>query len=292
MIIVKLMGGLGNQMFQYAAARRLSHVSRVPLKLDLSWFDTALQGNTAREYALHPFHVVEDFASPEEVAQITPRFGTLAFLVARFAPLRGSYLKERFYHFDPALLAPRKKACLDGYWQSEKYFSDIREIIRSDFTVKAAADGMNRTLAEQLGDPGIGSVSLHVRRGDYVSCPSASRVHGSCSPEYYARAVETVASRLGHPHFFIFSDDPGWVRDNFRLKYPCTVVGHNGPEQAHEDLRLMALCRHHIIANSSFSWWAAWLCRNPEKLVVAPQRWFAGASYDTSDVVPASWTRI
>ncbi|WP_136513082.1 alpha-1,2-fucosyltransferase [Geomonas edaphica] len=292
MIIVKLMGGLGNQMFQYAAARRLSYVSRVPLKLDLGWFRSTSPGTTPRQYALHPFNIVEAFASEKEVARFVPGPQPLWSLLARFLPPGGRYLREKHYHFDPLMLAPRQSGYLDGYWQSERYFSDVRDIICTDFTVKERAQGMNRSLAELVGDPELCSVSLHIRRGDYISSPSASLVHGSCSPEYYARAVETIASKTRHPHFFIFSDDPQWVIDNFPLEYPFTIVQHNDPDHGYEDLRLMTLCKHHIIANSSFSWWGAWLCLNSEKIVVAPKTWFAGASHDTGDVVPASWTRI
>ncbi|MBU5636450.1 alpha-1,2-fucosyltransferase [Geomonas sp. Red69] len=292
MIIVKLMGGLGNQMFQYAAARRLAWVSGVPLKLDLGWFQGSLPGTTPREYALGPFNIAGECASASEIARLAPRQGTLGKLLARCLPFGGSYLPERHFHFDPALLAPRKSAYLDGYWQSEKYFCDIRDTICADLTLKEAPQGSNRDLAERLADPALASVSLHIRRGDYVSCPSASSVHGSCSPEYYARAVASLAARVERPHFFIFSDEPEWVPDNFPLDHPCTIVAHNPPEQGHEDLRLMTLCRHHIIANSSFSWWGAWLCRNRDKIVIAPQTWFAGASHDTGDVIPASWTRM
>lgn len=292
MIIVRLKGGLGNQMFQYAAARRLSHVSRVPLKLDLGWFDAPEAGTTSRQYALHPLNIREDILASEESDGFLSCFGRLASLAGRFTPFGPVYLREKHYHFDPALLAPRKKAYLDGYWQSEKYFSDIREIICSEFAVRQEPEGLNRTLADRLGDPGFCSVALHVRRGDYIDSPSAAKVHGSCSPRYYSDAVKLVSERCLRPHFFIFSDDPDWVRGNFSLEHPCTVVGHNGPDQAHEDLRLMTLCRHHVIANSSFSWWGAWLCRNDEKLVVAPTRWFADAPHDERDVVPESWLRV
>lgn len=292
MIVVRLMGGLGNQMFQYAAARRLAHVSGVPLKLDLGWFGSTPAGTTPRDYALTPFTIVEEVASAAEVARLAMQPGTLGKLLARLTPFGGTYLPERHYHFDPALLSPRQSAYLDGYWQSEKYFCDIRDTICSDFTLKEPPQGMNGELAQRLAEPGLASVSLHIRRGDYVTSPSASSVHGSCSPGYYARAVAAVAARVERPHFFLFSDEPEWVRDHFPLPHPCTVVGHNPPEQGHEDLRLMTLCRHHIIANSSFSWWGAWLCGNPDKMVVAPQTWFAGASHDTGDVIPASWTRM
>lgn len=290
MIVVRLMGGLGNQMFQYAAGRRLAHVSGVPLKLDLSWFRSAARA-TPRSYGLHPFAIAEAFASDAELARIAAPAKRLAGLIARFTPLYLPYLKEKHFHFDPGLLKPRRNAYLDGYWQSEKYFSDIRDIIASELTVREPAQGMNRELAELMADPELTSVSLHVRRGDYVSSPKVSSLHGSCSPQYYAKAMELIACRVPRPHFYVFSDDPQWAGDNLPTSHPCTFVRHNGPEHAHEDMRLMTLCRHHIIANSTFSWWGAWLCRNADKIVIAPRQWFAQAGFDASDVAPESWTR-
>lgn len=292
MIVVKLMGGLGNQMFQYAAARRLAHASRVSLKLDTGWFRACTPGTTPRRYALHPFNIVEEFASEAEVGRFAACAQPFFSLLARFMPPRDGYLKEKHYHFDPSMLAPRQSGYLDGYWQSEKYFDDVREIICSDFTVREPAQGMNRSVAEILSTPGVCGVSLHIRRGDYISSPSASKVHGCCTPEYYARAVEIIAAKTRAPHFFIFSDEPQWVIDNFPLAHPFTIVRHNDPDHGYEDLRLMTMCKHHIIANSSFSWWGAWLCRNADKIVVAPRNWFAGASHDTGDIVPVSWIRI
>jgi len=292
MIIVKLMGGLGNQMFQYAAGRRLSQVGKVPLKLDTSWFSICSEGTTPRQYALHPLTIVEDFVSSAEAAEYSSRLKYLASLTSRFSPFRGSYLREKHYHFDPAILTPRKKAYLDGYWQSEKYFSDIRDIIVRELSVRNPAEGANRSLAEQIADHGSSSVALHVRRGDYVNDPVVTNMHGSCSLQYYAAAIGRMAAEVTNPHFFIFSDDPAWVSGNFAMDHPCTVVGHNGVEAAHEDLRLMSLCRHHIIANSSFSWWGAWLAGNPEKLVIAPKRWFANAKMDSRDVIPEQWLKL
>ena len=293
MIVVKLMGGLGNQMFQYAAGRRLSQVSGVPLKLALDWFDTPSAESTPRHYSLHPYNIREDFATcrgPGRYASSTLR--RLAGFVPRLFPFGGVHLREKHYHFDPSILTPRRRVYLDGYWQSEKYFCDIRDIICSEFTVRETAQGRNLALLEQLSPNDFTSVALHVRRGDYVADPAASRVHGACSSDYYADAVRLVAAQTTAPHFFIFSDDPEWVRSNLAIDHPCTIVDCNGDDAAHEDLRLMSMCRHHIIANSTFSWWGAWLCRHPEKLVIAPKRWFAGASHDTRDVVPASWVRI
>ena len=136
------------------------------------------------------------------------------------------------------------------------------------------------------------SVSVHIRRGDYLSNPAFYRFHGVCAVEYYEAAVGHLAGAVENPCFFLFSDDLDWARRNLRLDYPVTYVDHNGEDKDYEDLRLMSQCKHHIIANSSFSWWAAWLCANPGKIVIAPRKWFNDPNIDTADIIPASWRRI
>ena len=136
------------------------------------------------------------------------------------------------------------------------------------------------------------AVSLHVRRGDYAADPVVTSMHGLCPLDYYDRAVEYVLGRVSDPAFFLFSDDPDWVREHLKLRGSVSVVDHNGPDSGSEDLRLMSLCRHHIIANSTFSWWGAWLDPRPDKLVIAPKRWFADESLDTSDLLPAGWVKL
>ena len=136
------------------------------------------------------------------------------------------------------------------------------------------------------------SVSLHIRRGDFVSNARTSTIHGTCNLNYYYRCVEEITKNVKNPHFFIFTDDTGWVSKNVKLSYPATVIDHNGRKKSYEDLMLMSLCSHNIIANSSFSWWGAWLNRNPNKMVFAPLRWFAKDDISTRDLIPEKWRRI
>jgi len=284
------MGGLGNQMFQYAAGRAVAHRNRMQLKLDVS----ALERDAARSYRLHHFNIVESIATPDEVARFTKRdlWSRISRRVERYLlpPYRRSVFAQRFDHFDPDMLRVRGNVYLVGYWQSEKYFKDIEHIIRQDFTIQDAPDPESQKLARIIAD--TNSVSLHIRRGDYVSNPRFFRKFGVCSLEYYRSAVAEVAERVQDPHFFIFSDDIDWARDNLRLQYPAIFVAHNNADKDYEDLRLMSLCRHHIVANSSFSWWGAWLCTNPEKIVMAPKKWFKEPDRDTRDLIPDSWHRI
>lgn len=290
MVIVHLMGGLGNQIFQYAAGRAVAHRNRTQLKLDVS----ALERDAARSYRLHHFNIVESIATPDDVARFTKRdfWGRISRRVERYLlpPYRRSVFAQRFDHFDPDILRLRGSVYLTGYWQSEKYFKDIEHLIRQDFTFRHPPDPENQKLARIIAN--TNSVSLHIRRGDYVSNPRFFRKFGVCSLEYYQNAVAKIAEKTSGPHFFVFSDDIDWARGNLRLQYPLTFVAHNGADKDYEDLRLMSLCRHHIIANSSFSWWGAWLCTYPPKIVIAPQKWFNKADCDTSDLIPGSWIQV
>jgi hypothetical protein len=289
MIIVKLMGGLGNQMFQYAAGRRLAYLRRTDLKLDLTWFENIMAVDTKRRYELGAFNIQEQVASAEEAGRL--REGLLLRRFGFLFPFRKQrHILEQHYHFDPDILQLPDNVYLEGYWQSPKYFYDIQDIIRAEFTVRSGPDAGNRRMAEEIA--GAESVAIHVRRGDYVSSPAISSRHGTCSMEYYQTAVKTIIGRVVQPHFFVFSDDPAWAKENLSLTGPKTVIGQNGPDHAYEDMRLMSLCKHHIIANSSFSWWGAWLCRNPDKVVIAPQQWFQDKNINTGDLIPAQWTRL
>jgi len=293
MIIVKLMGGLGNQMFQYAAARSLALRHGTALKLDLSFLEGNQAGDTARTYKLDCFCIAAERASRREARTMSGRSN--AFLATTFARLfqkKAADLAdyhEKSFHFDLQLLTQPDNVYVEGYWQSELYFVDISEIIRQDFTLRTPLTDKNRELADEIR--AVNSVSLHVRRGDYVLCEKIRAKHGISSLEYYMRAEDRVAQTQERPHFFVFSDDPKWVADNLKLRHPARYVSHNG-SMAHEDLILMSLCRHHVIANSSFSWWGAWLSTGTDKLVIAPDRWFNDPSINTSDLIPSDWQRL
>ena len=285
MIIVRLIGGLGNQLFQYAAARRMALKSGLTLKLDVTEF-----GAYKRPYALRHFNIVEDFASPGEIRRLKrDRLGLLFQQVLIPRP-RHTHLQERYFHFDSGVLDFRGPAYVSGYWQSEKYFTDVTSVIRAEYSLKTPP--AHATLAVLGLIEAAESVSLHVRRGDYVSNVKARLRHGSCSLEYYRRAIAEIARRVRHPQFFVFSDDAPWAREQLRIDAPTHFVDHNGPGADFEDLRLMSRCRHHIIANSTFSWWGAWLGEHPGQVVIAPEKWFALSSLDARDICPARWLRL
>jgi hypothetical protein len=292
-VIVKLFGGVGNQLFQYAAARRLALMHHTELKLDI----THLTHEAVRPYRLNPFRIREVLATPQEVAELkgTAKKGLERVVFRAGQKMKPYYRRSVFAErhlkpFDPNILKTPKDVYMHGYWQSEKYFAEIQELIRHEFTVKYEQDAPNRSMAKEIAN--VDSVSIHVRRGDYVSDPKTNRFHGTCDLDYYFRSVEFIAEKVPSIQFFVFSDDPEWVTGNLKLRYPSTVVTLNGPSKGYEDLRLMSMCRHNIIANSSFSWWGAWLNPNPDKLVLGPRRWFREAGLDTRDLLPNSWIRI
>jgi hypothetical protein len=198
--------------------------------------------------------------------------------------------REPHFEFDPAVPELQAPCYLDGYWQSERYFSDIAGVLRRDFTARAPLNRQNEALA--AGIDVVNAVSLHVRRGDYVDDPTTNRFHGICSPDYYERALAFIIARAGMPELFVFSDDQQWARANLRFSVPMTFIDANPPDRGHLDMYLMARCRHNIIANSSFSWWGAWLNPSSEKIIVAPQRWFSNSGHDTRDLIPPSWARL
>jgi len=289
MVIVNLIGGLGNQMFQYAAGRALTLARGEPLRVDVG-------GIGPRQFELSQiFRCVADIASTDEVRRT---LGWQAVLVVRrilarpeFAAVRvKGFIVEPHFHYWPGIRSVPVTAYLHGYWQSERYFSDASAALRADFSFRRPMSEVNASLAEKIGR--CAAVSLHVRRGDYLSNPRTHAVHGLCSVDYYRAAIRLVAERVAAPEFFAFSDDITWVRENLDIGFPCHYVDHNRGAESYNDMRLMSLCQHHIISNSSFSWWGAWLAANPSRIVIAPKQWFQKTSHDTSDLIPDDWIRI
>lgn len=287
-VITQLVGGLGNQLFQYACGRQLSYKYSIPLKLDLTNFTSY----KLHAYSLTHFKINATVASAQELSSfppLSPRKTIIQKLNGFFTP-RASRLIERHFHFMPAVMDVRPPVYLQGYWQSEKYFHDIAEIIRADCTIATPPDNANHHLGNAIRN--CTAVSVHVRRGDYVSNAKTNSVHGTCDVAYYQRAVQEIRNKVSSPHFFVFSDDPHWARTHLTFDWNPVFVNHNEADRNYEDLRLMTLCKHHIIANSSFSWWGAWLGTNPGKIVIAPKRWFATSKIDDRDLVPTTWQRL
>ena len=194
------------------------------------------------------------------------------------------------FQFDPTIMSIGDTVYLDGYWQNEKYFKKIEDVIRKEFVARDVMGDEDKAVAQSITN--AKSISVHIRRSDYVTNPKTNAVHGTCGIDYYLHATKLIATKIPNPHFFVFSDDHEWVKNNITFAHPTTYVAHNGADKNYQDLRLMSMCRHNIIANSSFSWWSAWLNTNPKKIVIAPQRWINDPTRDTSDLIPKTWIRI
>lgn len=295
MIIVKLIGGLGNQMFQYAAGRRSANINNTELKLDITGYQNQ-EGITPRKYALNIYNIKEDFADIEEINNFKGiNQNLLKIFIRKLAKFtkpyfQQSYVVQRFFQFDPNILKVKDGTYLQGHWASERYFKDIENIIREEFTFKKKPDEINKNLINKMTCSN--SVSIHIRRGDYVLDEKTNKHHGVCNLDYYLDAVDFIVKRVKNPYFYIFSDDPGWVKQNLKINYPNIVVDHNFRKKDYEDIRLMSNCKHNIIANSSFSWWGAWLNNNKKKIVVAPKRWFNDRLISTGYLISKSWTKL
>ncbi|MRR53725.1 MAG: alpha-1,2-fucosyltransferase [Deltaproteobacteria bacterium] len=298
MILVRLTGGLGNQMFQYAAARRLAEAHGTDLKIDTSRLLNSNPLDTPRDYALGCFTISAAIASANESLLCeklhqqarSPLYRLLKKCGLLRAPGEMNYVRQQGPAFDPAILLLPDNVCLDGYWQSEKYFPGIRALLKKEFTLRRPLDGEDRQLAEKIR--GCAAVSLHVRRGDYLTNPHAAKHHGTCDRDYYDQAVSFIMRKIPAAELFIFSDDPHWSAMNMNFDLPTTIVSKTDGTAEGRDLILMSSCRHHIIANSSFSWWGAWLGDDPEKIVIAPKRWFNDPARFTGDLVPEGWLRF
>ena len=292
MVISQLLGGLGNQMFQYAAGRALSLDLQCPLLLDLSGF---------KNYSLHngfelervtqaPIHI----ATPGQLRKLLSwRSGNLVRKLLKRLPYRSArgrhLVVEPHFNYWSGFSKILDPSYLMGYWQSEKYFKDFELRIRSDFEFRKPLIGENLQTSFLMKD--ANSVSLHVRRGDYVTHAATAKVLNPCSLDYYQRAVECVSKTVTSPHFFVFSDDPEWAQHNLKITFPTTYIDRNFGPQNYVDMQLMTHCKHNIIANSSFSWWGAWLNKNSDKLVIAPTNWFANG-IDDRDLIPPEWIRL
>jgi hypothetical protein len=292
MIFAEITQGLGNQLFQYAAARAISIRLSAPIKLDTTWFDFC--GQRVFQLDLLRIHATRTSPFEQKVLDILKRErrAAKAMKILRRLLLPGAVarLVDRERGFDPALLSVRGNVFLQGYWQSERYFQAIAPILREEFTFKAAPDAANQAMLQQIDS--CESIVVHVRRGDYLSTTHSNAVYGVCPADYYARAISYLGERVKNPHCFVFSDDPEWVGNHLKFAIPSTLVTHNIGKQDHEDLRLMSRGKHFIIANSTFSWWGAWLSAHPGKQIIAPRRWYESSPILTHDLIPEAWIRI
>ena len=297
-VIVALNGGLGNQLFQYAMGRALSLRNQVPLILDLSWFDHIRKQDgsitTVRNYALEPFALA---ALTQSIGLPQPKSpgiaGRIMRRVLRYLPRRHEGRRvyfEKGYTFDKTAFSLKAPIWIEGYWQSHRYFDDVSEVLRYELGAHQKVSAATSAMLQKIAN--CDAICLHVRRGDYVTNKHAVATHGLCSLDYYAKGIQLVLDGMDDPRCFVFSDDPEWARNNLKLPIPMTIVDINEADAAHQDLWLMSACKRFVIANSSLSWWGAWLSQREGKMVVAPRQWFADTGRDTKDLIPSEWIRV
>lgn len=279
MITARLHGRLGNQMFQYAAGRALAQRWQTDLAVDSRLAERRGEGVLTRVFDLP--------LTPAPTLPPLKMDAPLRYALWRSLGFAPKFRREHGLSYNPNFATWGDDSYLHGYWQSEKYFDGIAELIRADFTFPQFSNSQNAEMAAQITQGN--AISLHVRRGDYV----ALSAHVLCDQAYYEAALSQVLAGFAQtPTVYVFSDDPDWAKANLPLPCPKVVVDFNNSETDFEDMRLMSLCEHNIIGNSSFSWWAAWLNANPQKRVAGPANWFGDAKLKNLDILPANWLKI
>jgi len=287
--VVKIFQGPGNQMFQYAYALGISKRIPCEILLDTSWYDTY---SHHRPYILDRFHIDQKIATKGDVWRAKGDYSANKLSYACktlrkwIAPHhKKNLINERKDRCDLALCYPYKKAYITGYFTSEKFFQDITSDIRNSFVFKNELSLESIQVKKEMQS--CSSVAISFRRGDFVNNP----LHDVCSINYYKRAIAFMQGHLEGVRFFVFSDDILWVKENVELPKNSLFMDFNGPNYM-EDMHLMTMCKHHIIPNSTFSWWGAWLSSFRDQVVVAPKRWLNGSSYFYDHVVPERWIKL
>ena len=281
MIIIKIKGGLGNQLFQYAVGRAAALHHKAPLKFDTTIFETYKLHNG---YRLDQFAIQAEIAAENEIINLKGRSNVL-FSALRKAGLvkRKSYFKEKRSSYFDASVFKNNFVYLDGYWQNELYFSDIRELLLQELSPNNSMNDLGFAYLDSIKKSN--SVSLHVRRGDYVNLKNINVL----DVDYYMKAAQYIGKNVEKPTFYIFSDDLEWCKSSLTFLGDCIYVERTQTEI--DDLKLMSFCQHNIIANSSFSWWGAWLNQNPNKTVIAPKDWLLNDP-GSSNVILSDWVKL
>lgn len=288
MLVIKIKSGLGNQMFQYAFGRSLSLRRNESLFLDVSYYKNQPQNDAKRELIIDKFNIKATILSEEESKKYNSSFRIILRKLHRLVK------KTDAYTFYPSI-TKSKGTYYEGYWANQKYFIEYEDIIRKDLSLKKPFENSAKSILSEIENCSLKneiSVSLHIRRGDFVTNPQ-SAFNGLVGIPFYEKAAGLIASRYKDKKIklFVFSDDIQWARDNLKLLYQINLV--SSPEiHDYEEITLMSRCMHHIIANSTFSWWGAWLNPKKDKIVVAPKQWLKDKTAEELDILPPEWIRI
>jgi hypothetical protein len=290
MVVIKVIGGLGNQLFQYALGRAIEIKLGYKVKYDICDFKTY----KLRNFELDKFKTKFELSSKFENILLRNIISKSLYKIHSKFPsyisirILNYYLESEFKFVNNLFEIP-ESIYLSGYWQSEKYFREIKNVLIDELILKNQPSVENSKYLQKITNSN--SVSIHIRRGDYIEDISTNNIHGFCGLNYYNKSISTIESQINDPTFFVFSDDINWAKNNIRSKFTIYFVDINS-DKPEEDLRLMSNCKHNIIANSSFSWWAAWLNPNINKIVIAPQLWFANQYKNSINIVPIDWIKI
>ena len=280
MIIVRVTGGLGNQMFQYAMYKSLEKKGKL-VKLDSkSFYETKKEHNG---YELERiFDIKPNKPTKEDLEKFDENNISTLFKIKRklFGDKKFVYdTKEYVFNKDVYKL---KNSYLNGYWQSIKYFEGIENDIKKDFRFKNQLDNKNLEILNEIENSN--SISIHIRRGDYMS-PENYNMYGCiATPTYYKKAIKVIEEKVENPTFFVFSNDMDWVKKNIQINSRVFYIDINSGNGSYKDMQLMSNCKHNIIANSSFSWWGAWLNENKNKIVIAPKKWINREDIDSDKI--------
>ena len=284
-VYVRLLGGLGNQLFQYAMGRALADAREAELVLDPRFI---LRKGCISGLAIDEFAIRARYLTDAEAAHFKEPVWKLSRALRRQINPWLGYYHETEHSFDTEALAQSNDVMLSGFWQSERYFASHGHQLRTDLVLKHPLPSAAVKLAVQMASSP--SVAMHVRRGDYLTDPKALVKHGVTSAHYYQTALQLMIEKLGGVDLYVFSDDPDWVRTN--IQHSNIIFVSDFGFSAEQDLWLISVCQHQIIANSSFSWWGAYLNDYASKIIVAPQPWFDAKHMAQQDIIPAGWNTL
>lgn len=295
MIIAQLNGGLGNQMFQYATAKAVSLKQNTELFLDIDMLaekDTVIGDFFSRSFKLNIFNIRAKFADKDLLKNFKLGVNnSMKISLGRFFKSDlFIYYKRENRLFDPKIFGLSSNLYLAGHWITEKYFEQYRFNLLEDFTFRNSATGKNLEILTKILS--LNSICVHIRRSDYISNKNASSHFAHLTQKYYRDAINLITNRTKDPTFFFFSDDMPWVKQEFSYLKNAIFCDQNDIENGHEDLRLMINCKNFIIANSTFSWWGAWLSEYNNKIVIAPKKWFRDDQKNKNEIIPTNWIRI
>ncbi len=282
-------------MFQYAFGKALAVKNNTQLILSTSYINSKLpfkKWASQMKYELHLFKIEADVETNLIHSKILYPFAKVEHLIRdKWNAKKWTLLQEASFEYHPAYLEYKDNIYVKGNFQSEKYFQHIKSILKNELIFKDDLKGMNVDWFDKINN--TASVSIHIRRGDYISIPKNQDKFIIQSLDYYQQAVSYIANQVRQPVFFVFSDDMEWAKQHVKIDFPTYFVDNNNtPETHYIDMQLMSMCKHQIICNSTFSWWAAWLNNNPQKIIIAPQKWFADPSINSQDLIPSDWIKM